>query len=109
MLRQFGLLLLLSLALGLTGCAPMLERSSLDRPLSQLPYATPEERASTLYRVEAAWDLRPEVVSVEGRRHELRFINRYGALARKFAGTESARSAANLWRKITREHERRYP
>ena len=109
MRRQFGLLLLLSLTLGLTGCAPMLERSSLDRPLSQLPYSTPAERASTLYRIEAAWDLRPEKVSKEGERHERRFINRYGALARKFTGTEAARPAANLWRKLTREHEQRYP
>lgn len=109
MLRQFGPLILLSLALGLTGCAPMQERSSLDRPLSQLPFSTPKERASTLYRVEAAWDLRPDEVSKEGERHERRFINRYGALARKFTGTEAARPAANLWRKMTREHEQRYP
>lgn len=108
-MRAAVLLIILTLFTGLCGCAPPGERSTLDLPMSGFPRSTPAERNSALTRARAAWDLRPRETSEHDRKAEKMFMNRFASLARKMAGTESAKPAGQLWRKFLDDHLRRYP
>ena len=108
-MRAAVLLIILTLCTGLSGCAPPGERSTLEMQMSKFPRTTSAERSSALYRARAAWDLRPREKSEHNRKAEHMFMNRFASLARKMAGTESAKPAGQLWRKFLDDHLRRYP
>lgn len=102
------LLLLLSAAL-LGGCDWFVPDTSLDLSFSQLRRGTPQERTRSLFRIRQAWEFRPEGADDDGRKAERRFLNRYGAFAKTLVRTESARDAAQLWRRIYTDHQHRFP
>jgi hypothetical protein len=83
--------------------------TSLDLAFSQLGRSTPQERSRSLFQIRQAWEYRPDGTGDEVRRAERRFLNRYGAFAKTLVRTESARDAAQLWRRIYTDHTHRFP
>lgn len=102
------LVLLLCTAL-LGGCDGFGPDTSLDLAFADLPRATAPQRARSLFQIRQAWDFRPEGTADTERAAERRFLNRYGAFAKKLNKTESAKDAAQLWRRIYAEHTHRFP
>jgi len=100
--------LLLGAAL-LGGCDAFAPETSLDLSFSSLGRTTPRERRHSLFLIRQAWEFRPDRSGDDELHAERRFINRYGAFAKKLKHTESASEAARVWGILIREHLRRFP
>lgn len=109
MARTFPCLLLLLCTAWLGGCDAFAPETSLDLSFSTLGRASTRERTHSLFAVRQAWDFRPEGADDTERRAERRFLNRYGSFAKKLNGTDAAKEAAQLWRRIYAEHMHRFP
>lgn len=109
MARTIPCLVLLLCAALLGGCDAFEPETSLDLSFSTLARATARERSHSLFEIRQAWDFRAEGTADTERRAERRFLNRYGSFAKKLNGTEAAKDAAQLWRRIYAEHTQRFP
>ena len=106
--RLFCVALLLGAAL-LGGCDAFAPETSLDLSFSGLGRTTARERQRSLFIIRQAWEFRPDRTGDTELLAERRFINRYGAFAKKLKHTESAPEAARVWGVLIREHQHRFP
>lgn len=99
-----ALLVTLSLALGMAGCA----QPNTHPPAISLRAGSAIERRATLSLLKRAWEERPQENTDDHCWYERRLLDRSAFFGRKIRDTESYREVCNFWMLCVREHIEKY-